>query len=115
MDDGGGWCMAKIFIREWTPMTAKGENRNLETGIGGSTGRAGENSVCAPDSAVENDARHANANLCPMPTQPGSGIGTLDVMMKLDFREDFVEDVTGQAGVNEMKLTEKMVDDFSMV
>ncbi len=96
-------------------MSAKGENRDLETGIGGATGRAGENSVCAADSAVQNDPCHANANLCPMPTQPGSGIGTLDVMMKLDFREDAVGAVTGQAGVNEMKLTEKMVDDFSMV
>jgi len=42
-------------------------------------------------------------------TQPGSGIGTTDVMVKLDFQEDFVGAVTGQAGVNEMKLTEKVV------
>jgi len=42
-------------------------------------------------------------------TQPGSGIGTTDVMLKLDFQEDFVGRVTGQAGVNEMKLTEKVV------
>ena len=41
--------------------------------------------------------------------QPGSGIGTTDVMLKLDFQEDFVGAVTGQAGVNEMKLTEKVV------
>jgi hypothetical protein len=42
-------------------------------------------------------------------TQPGSGIGTTDVMLKLDFQEDFVGAVTGQAGVNEMKLSEKVV------
>ncbi len=42
-------------------------------------------------------------------TQPGSGIGTTDVMLKLNFQEDFVGAVTGQAGVNEMKLTEKVV------
>ena len=30
-------------------------------------------------------------------------------MVKLDFQEDFVGAVTGQAGVNEMKLTEKVV------
>jgi len=35
--------------------------------------------------------------------------GTTDAMLKLDFQEDFVGRVTGQAGVNEMKLTEKVV------
>jgi hypothetical protein len=35
--------------------------------------------------------------------------GTTDVMLKLDFQEDFVGRVTGQAGVIEMKLTEKVV------
>ncbi len=34
---------------------------------------------------------------------------TTDAMLKLDFQEDFMGAVTGQAGVNEMKLTEKVV------
>jgi hypothetical protein len=35
--------------------------------------------------------------------------GTNDVTLKLDFEEEFVGRVTGQAGVNEMKLSEKVV------
>jgi hypothetical protein len=42
-------------------------------------------------------------------TQPGSGLGTTDVHLKLDFEEEFVGRVTGVAGVIEMKLTERVV------
>ena len=46
----------------------------------------------------------------PETTQPPDLDGTTtDVMLKLDFQEDFVGRVTGQAGVNEMKLTERVV------
>jgi hypothetical protein len=41
--------------------------------------------------------------------QPGLDTNTTDVMLKLDFAEEFVGRVTGQAGVNEMKLSEKVV------
>jgi len=35
--------------------------------------------------------------------------GTTDVMLKLDFEEEFIGRVVGQAGVNDMKLTERVV------
>ena len=41
--------------------------------------------------------------------QGAPGDGTNDVHLKLDFEEDYVGRVTGQAGVIEMKLTERVV------
>ena len=50
-----------------------------------------------------------SASLGQETTKPGSGIGTTDVMLNLDFPEDFLGWVTVQLVVIEMKLTGRVV------
>ena len=54
-------------------------------------------------------AMNFGASLRSRRVEDREAAGALAAMLKLDFSEDFLGRVTGQAGVNEMKLTEKVV------